>query len=578
MAAKSSRRVGLEISNSAVRIAEVSLGGGKAKLLNLGQVRLPARSVVDGVIVDAAAVATAIERCIKEGGFSVKEVHLGLAGLRAITRELDMPQVPDNELDSAVSLQVLDVIPFPAEKTLLAARALEDVTAPDGTPMRRVLVAAAHRDLVDPLIEVVTGAGLVPLSVELGSMALVRALYDPRSSSEGAEAIVSIGSSLTTIVIHEDGAPRFVRTLAAGGETITAAIAGALDIPTEDAETMKRNLDRSGPHVRAAATAAHGAAGSLISEIQSSLDYYSTLSGRGQVAHIKLTGGGSRLEGMAERLQQQTRIEVIPGSALARVDPSGIHLSPEDVLKRDPLVSTVIGLALSDPPGVKPLDLLPPEVRLARRQHALERRVIAAAAAVVLILVALGALRYTQVHKAENQVASLNDTASGMQAQISREEGAARTYDAITSDESAVSPILENEVNWPTVITDLARATPAGGTVTSFSGTFVAPAAPGAPAASTVPTTTVPATPGVSPAEAQRETITIATVDVSLTTNDGYAYFRSWLQAMSTSPEFRYTTFSGLSATGSTVTWTAELDVLGTIQSSRIGEFEVTSR
>ena len=39
MAAKSSRRIGLEISNSAVRIAEVSVSGGRAKLLNLGQVR-----------------------------------------------------------------------------------------------------------------------------------------------------------------------------------------------------------------------------------------------------------------------------------------------------------------------------------------------------------------------------------------------------------------------------------------------------------------------------------------------------------------------------------------------------------
>ena len=104
MAAKSSRRIGLEISNSAVRIAEVSVSGGRAKLLNLGQVRLPPRSVVDGAVVDVLAVAGAIERCMKEGGFTIKEVHLGAAGLRAITRELDMPHVPDSELDAAVLL------------------------------------------------------------------------------------------------------------------------------------------------------------------------------------------------------------------------------------------------------------------------------------------------------------------------------------------------------------------------------------------------------------------------------------------------------------------------------------------
>ncbi len=60
MAPRASKRVGLEISNSAVRIAEVSFSGGRAKLVNLGQVRLPARAVVDGAIADIPAVTGAI--------------------------------------------------------------------------------------------------------------------------------------------------------------------------------------------------------------------------------------------------------------------------------------------------------------------------------------------------------------------------------------------------------------------------------------------------------------------------------------------------------------------------------------
>src|SRR5271163_1813263 len=102
MAPRASRRVGLEISNSAVRVAEISFSGGRAKLINLGQVRLPPRAVVDGAIADVPAVSGAIQKCLSEGNFSAKEVHLGIAGLRAITRELDMPRVPDSELDAAV--------------------------------------------------------------------------------------------------------------------------------------------------------------------------------------------------------------------------------------------------------------------------------------------------------------------------------------------------------------------------------------------------------------------------------------------------------------------------------------------
>lgn len=575
MAAKSSRRIGLEVSNSAVRIAEVSVAGGRAKLLNLGQVRLPPRSVVDGSVVDVAAVAGAIERCVKEGGFTIKEVHLGVSGLRAITRELDMPHVPDSELDAAVRLQALDVIPFPVDKTLLSARPLEDVTAPDGTPMRRVLLAAAHRDLVEPLLEAVGKAGLTPVSIDLSSSSLVRSLFDPGVPSGGPEAIVSIGSGLTTIVVHEDGVPHFVRTIAEGGDTITAAIAGALDLPIDDAESTKRNLDQTGPHIRAAAAAAGEAAASLVAEIRSSVEYYSTLPGRHDVRRVTITGGGSRLAGFAERLQSQSRAEVVVGSALARLDTGALNLSPDDVLRRDPLVSTVIGLALPDAPGVKSLDLLPPEILVARRQHRIERGVMAVAAVVVVGLVGLGVMRFLEVHNAENGEASNKATISSLQATISQKNKAARQFASIKSDSQSVVPILSSEVYWPSVIADLGRTMPAGGSVTSFSGAVQAPTVTPAVVTPGATTTTVPIT---KQTVAERENVVIATVNVSISTSAGPSYVQNWFQTFLTSPEFRIVNTSPLQHAGHVTSWTATLDVLGTIESNRIGKFEVKAQ
>src|SRR5271165_7653911 len=126
------RRVSVEISNSAVRMAEIVVGGGPPELVSLGQVGLPPRAVVDGVILDPGAVRVALERCVKEGGFSAGEVHLGIAGLRAITRELEMPLVPDSEIDAAVRLQALDVIPFAIDKALISPVLLKRPSAPTG--------------------------------------------------------------------------------------------------------------------------------------------------------------------------------------------------------------------------------------------------------------------------------------------------------------------------------------------------------------------------------------------------------------------------------------------------------------
>ena len=567
MAARRSRRVGLEVSDSAVRIAEIAVTGSRVKLLNLGQVRLPTRAVVDGAIVDVPAVRSAIERCMKEGGFSTKEVRLGIAGLRAITRELDMPHVPNSELDSAVGLQALDVIPFPMDKTLLSARPLEDITAADGTPMRRVLLAAAHRDLVDPLLEAVTSAGLTPLSVDLTSMALIRSLYDPATSTGGPEAIVAVGAGLTTVVVHESGIPHFVRTIAEGGDAITAAISGALDLPLDDAEATKRNLDQAGPHIRAAATAAAVASASLIGEIRSSIEYYSSLPGRAEVRRVTLTGGGSRLIGFLERLQQQLRAEVVRGSALASTDCGGLKLSPEELSRRDPLVATVLGLALPERADVKQLDLLPPEINQRRRAARTERLVVAVAALLVVALIGGGALRYLQVRKAENAVAAVSSSISSTNIAIAKFDTARKEIARLHTDESILTPVVEGEVNWPAVLASLQRNTPSGGIVTSITGS------------ATAPVSTTAATGGASTAPLPAAEQQIATVSVSVVSQSNYPYFEVWYNQLSRSGQLQLTQWSPFSQQpDGTVTYTATLSVLGTIKSSRTTLFEVPTK
>ena len=149
---------------------------------------------------------------------------------------------------------------------------------------------------------------------------MIRALFDPETSIDGPEAIISIGADLTSVTVHENGVPHFVRTIAEGGDAVTAAISGALDLPLADAEVLKQNLDGPAPQVHTALGAARDASMSLIGELRSSIDYYATLTGRSPVRRVVVTGGGSRLYGFAEQLQQQLRLPVFTASALSGLD------------------------------------------------------------------------------------------------------------------------------------------------------------------------------------------------------------------------------------------------------------------
>ncbi len=411
--------VGLDIGTSAVRAAELEFGSGAPVLVAFGQVGLPPGAIVDGEVQDLSAVSDAIARLWQNGKFQSKSVVVGIAGLRAITREVDLPWVPDEDVDSAVRFQSEEVIPFPPDKTILSAQVLSDNTAPDGTKTRRVLVAAAHRDLVEGVVSAAEKAGLIVEGVDLVSSALVRALGDPSVAAERPEAIVSIGAGLTVVVVHQHGRPQFVRTIGTGGNAATAAVASALDLPLIDAEGIKRRLGEASPQVASAEAAVQPAIAELVGEIRNSVQYFATLPGRAPIARVLLTGGGARLRGLVKELRAQVRIPVEHVSPLERLDLSRIDLDPEQAASIEPVLATPIGLALPEPnPSVKKFNLVPPEVTQRAFERQVVRKAFVAAGVVVVLLVAASAGRFLQVHSAQNGVSNLRSAVAGLNAQI----------------------------------------------------------------------------------------------------------------------------------------------------------------
>jgi type IV pilus assembly protein PilM len=459
------RTIGLEIGTSALRAAELLIGGEVPSLSNYQEVQLPPKAIVDGEIADKSIVIERLKRLWDEGDFSQNRVTVGVAGLRAIIREVDAPYVPDKELDQSIQFVAQDVIPFPPEKTLLSYKLIGDVTSPEGTPKRRCLVAAAHRDLVDPIIEVLDIVGLVPNIIDLSSLALVRIALtsmDPLPSP-GAEALVSIGAGLTMVVVHENGIATFVRTIGLGGDAVTEAIASVLDSPFQDAEQIKWNLTLPGPQYQVANNAARETTASLITEIRSSVEYYNSIQNRQDVQRVVVTGGGSLLNELIPRLQQQFRIPVTPLHPLRKIDTSQLELLPEDIARREPSMSTVLGLAVPEPGAVKQINLLPPEIKRKESIKKTKRLSISIAVILIAIMVALSVLKFLQANNAANVLSSDNNRISSLNQQIAAHNQAAKQQQQLQQFVTAAKVILAADIDWQQVTNELDLDMPAGG-------------------------------------------------------------------------------------------------------------------
>ncbi|MDA8291337.1 MAG: type IV pilus assembly protein PilM [Actinomycetota bacterium] len=567
------RRIGIEVTATSVRAVEVESGGARSKVLSFGEAALPKGAVADGAILDRAAVKRTVASCLKNAHLERRrfgappEVWLAVAGLRAISREIVMPSVPDADLDAAVRLQALDIIPFPEDETLLSARTLGTVTSPDGTELVRVHLAAAHRALVEPFVDVLAESGLVVKGVDLASSALVRALA---GADLGVEAIVAIGADLTTIVIHEHGEPHFVRTIAGGGNAVTRAISAALDIPAPDAEQIKIRLGWSptdaGRLPAEAVAAARDGSAPLLGEIRSSIDYFATLPGLPEVSRVLVTGGGSRLAGFVERLEYQVRVPVTTGSWLENVDTGRLGV---DRIHLDTVGAVAAGAAMTEPSGRKALDLLPPEVLVERRRARTTRAIQSAAVVLVVALVAGGALRFLQVRNAEHGVGNIQGEISYLERQLPAYDKVQQQDNAILTDSHIGMPIVSHEVNWPAVLAALARYTPSSVSASGFSGSTTV-----APTAATSVTTGHPVAP---PSALPAATDTVGTVNLSFSAPQ-YPSFKEWFDAMVASASFEIVQYSGVSSSGHGVDFTAQLAVTGRIHTDRLAEFEVPKR
>jgi type IV pilus assembly protein PilM len=345
--------VGLDIGSSGVRAAELSISKGGVTLERFGQVALPAGAVRDGEVVDVDAVAEAVKQLWARAGFSTKKVVLGVANQKVVVRQVDLPWMPTAELKGALAYQVQDFIPMPVEQAILDFHPLEELTNESGARILRVLLVAAARDMVQGLLEVATRAGLTAQMVDLNSFAVVRALADSNYTglaSSQAEALVDIGASITNIVVHEGGVPKFVRILLMGGADITDAVAERLGVPNEQAEAVKQSstlaLIPAQTPDDPASRVIESTSSAFLEEVRGSLDYYLAQPGASRIGRVVISGGGSRLGGLAERLSAATRLPVEAARPMSVLKIGKTGLAPEQLALVEPMVAVPVGLAM----------------------------------------------------------------------------------------------------------------------------------------------------------------------------------------------------------------------------------------
>ncbi|MFN2589323.1 MAG: type IV pilus assembly protein PilM [Actinomycetota bacterium] len=344
--------IGLDIGSTGVRAVELGNGGGRPTLLRIAQQPLPAGAVAGGEIREPRQVAEAIRELWHLGKFQGRQVVLGVGNQRVVVREVVLPWLEEKELRESLPFQVREFVPIPIEDAILDYQVVEEFEQ-DGRHMVRLMLAAAQKGMVGRMVEAVESAKLQALSVDLVPFAIVRSAGSNGDRALGAdedpsdEAVVDIGAEVSSICVHSHGHPRFVRMVAWGGRNVTSAIARSLGVTEPEAERMKRGLadDVDEDTIQQAEHIARQVVSAFADDLRSSLDFYRSQNPAGRIGHVLLTGGGSKLAGLADVVKERLVADVGSGHPFNRVSVPE-DLPPEVITEAEPLLAVAVGLAI----------------------------------------------------------------------------------------------------------------------------------------------------------------------------------------------------------------------------------------
>ncbi len=344
---KSRSVVGLDIGSSAVKAIELKAAGAGYRVAAYNTQPVPPDSIVDGAIIDAAAVAEAIRRVFELKAFKTKHVAASLSGNAVIVKKISLPVMTATELDESIFWEAEQYIPFDIQDVNLDYQILDAGGGPDSKGTMDVLLVAAKKEKIADYTGVIAQAGRAPVVVDVDAFALQNAYELNYGFERGAVVVLlNAGASAININIIANEQSVFTRDISLGGNAYTEAVQRELNLPFESAELLKKGVPVDGATFEDVMPVLRAMTENVLLEVQKTFDFFKATASTDRIDRIMLSGGASRVEGFGEALEERFATPVERFDPFRKVLLDGKKYSPDQREMIAPTAAVAVGLAL----------------------------------------------------------------------------------------------------------------------------------------------------------------------------------------------------------------------------------------
>ena len=309
---KSAPILGIDISETAVKLLELSQRGSNYQVESYAVEPIAPNSVTEKTINDIDQVGETIASVVEKSGTKTKNAAVCVAGSSVITKVINMPSgLSDDDMEVQIQIEADQHIPFPLDQVSIDFEVAEEPE--EGSENVKVLLAAARSEIVDNCVASLDLGGLKAKVVDIEAFTIENSIEwiskkFPSGVSKDVIAVADIGSRSTTFSVLEDLKVVYSRDEAFGGVQLTEEIQRRYGMSFEEAAIAKKAGSLPEDYE---SEVLEPFKDNLISEISRALQFFYSSSQTTDIDILVIAGGCASISNLAGLIESKLEIKTI---------------------------------------------------------------------------------------------------------------------------------------------------------------------------------------------------------------------------------------------------------------------------